>query len=45
MNEVDGWNAWFFNDHERLAEAWPGFNKNKETVVELWIAFLEYYAR
>ena len=29
-NIVDGWNAWFFDDMQRLMEVWPGFGENNK---------------
>ena len=41
---VDGWNTWFFNDHERLAQVWTGLGKNQQSCSDLWVGFLQYYA-
>ena len=41
---VDGWDAWFFDDMSRLPQVWPGLGRNTESVTELWLAFLQYYA-
>jgi len=44
VNEVDGWNAWFFSDLEKLTQRWSGLNANRESLAELWLGFLTYYA-
>ena len=44
MNEVDGWNAWFFSDAMRLEKIWPHLGKNKASVSALWLGYLQYYA-
>lgn len=41
---VDGWDAWFFDDLNRLHQMWPGLGLNTESVTELWLAFLQFYA-
>ncbi len=41
---VDGWDAWFFDDMDKLGKMWPGLGCNKESVTELWLGFLQYYA-
>ena len=50
-NTVDGWNAWYYSDLDRLNHAWsrhptkPGrVGANRTSVTELWIGFLSYYA-
>jgi terminal uridylyltransferase len=42
---VDGWNAWFFDDMQRLIKVWAGFGENRQSVGTLWLGFLDYYAR
>ena len=42
---VEGWNAWFFDDKKRLGAVWPFLGQNKQSVGELWLGFLDYYAR
>jgi len=44
-NMVDGWNAWFMSDRRRVVNEWPGYRQNKQTVGQLWIGFLDFYAR
>jgi len=43
-NLVDGWNAWFFSDRRKVVSEWPGFNRNRMSLGELWIGFLNFYA-
>jgi len=43
-NLVDGWNAWFFSDRRKVVSEWIGYNKNRQSVGELWIGFLNFYA-
>ena len=43
VKTVDGWNAWFYSDMEKLKEVWPGLGRNQQSVAELWIGFLEFY--
>ncbi|XP_062870941.1 terminal uridylyltransferase 4 isoform X2 [Trichomycterus rosablanca] len=40
---VDGWNAYFFDDLDKLRQRWPEFGQNKETVGELWLGLLRFY--
>ncbi|XP_053558405.1 terminal uridylyltransferase 7 [Bombina bombina] len=40
---VDGWNVYFFNKLDHLAQYWPDYDKNKESVGELWLGLLRYY--
>ena len=28
----------------RLQQVWPGLGRNRESVADLWLAFLQYYA-
>ena len=44
VKTVDGWNAWFYDDLQRLKDVWPGLGRNKMSVAELWIGFLSFYA-
>jgi len=44
-NVVDGWNAWFFDDLNRLRDVWPYLGENRQSVGTLWLGFLDYYAR
>ena len=44
VNTIDGWNAWFFSDLEKLFTVWPGANRNQMSVGELWLGFLKFYA-
>jgi hypothetical protein len=39
---VDGWNAWFFDDMQRLIKVWAGFGENRQSVGTLWLGFLDY---
>ena len=41
---VDGWDAWFCEEM-RLVKAWPGWGKNKTSVGQLWVDFLDFFAR
>ena len=43
-NIVDGWNAWFCSDRKTI-QSWPGWNKNRWNVGDLWIGFLDFFAR
>jgi terminal uridylyltransferase len=43
-NLVDGWNAWFFSDLQRLPQVWSGLGKNQMSPSELWLGFLDYYS-
>uniref|UniRef100_A0A8B9LB69 Terminal uridylyltransferase 4 n=1 Tax=Astyanax mexicanus TaxID=7994 RepID=A0A8B9LB69_ASTMX len=40
---VDGWNAFFFDDLEELRLRLSEFQKNRETVGELWLGLLRFY--
>ncbi|XP_069618070.1 terminal uridylyltransferase 7 isoform X2 [Ranitomeya imitator] len=40
---VDGWNVYFFSQISDLAEYWPEYGKNKESVGELWLGLLRFY--
>ena len=44
-NIVDGWNAWFFDDLNKLRDVWPYLGENRQSVGTLWLGFLDYYAR
>ena len=44
VNTIDGWNAWFFSDLEKIFSVWPGANRNQMSVGELWLGFLKFYA-
>ena len=44
VKTVDGWNAWFYDDLQRLKDVWPGLGRNKMSVAELWLGFLSFYA-
>ena len=39
---VDGWNAWFYSDFRALCQKWRA--RNQQSVSELWLGFLKYYA-
>ena len=41
---VDGWNAWFQSDRKIISQ-WPGWGKNRMTVGDLWIGFLDFFSR
>jgi terminal uridylyltransferase len=43
-NLVDGWNAWFYSDRRRVVSEWAGYNRNRMSLGELWIGFLNFYA-
>jgi len=43
-NLVDGWNAWFYSDRRRVVSDWAGYNRNRMSLGELWIGFLNFYA-
>jgi len=43
-NLVDGWNAWFYSDRRKVVSEWTGYNKNRQSLGELWIGFLNFYA-
>ena len=40
---VEGWDAWFFNDPQKLRTVWPQIGQNQADVVDLWIGFLYFY--
>ena len=40
---IDGWNCWFNRDIHNLHNTWPDYQKNKQSVGELWLGFLRYY--
>ena len=42
---MEGWNAWFFDDQKRLGAVWPYLGQNNQGVGQLWLGFLDYYAR
>ncbi|XP_053203493.1 terminal uridylyltransferase 7-like isoform X2 [Panonychus citri] len=41
---VDGYNTWFFDDIDSLAQRWTHYNSNKLTVGNLFYGFLKFYA-
>ena len=44
VNEIDGWNAWYFSDARALPSVWPALGQNRASVFDLWLGFLGYYA-
>ncbi|KAM4807983.1 terminal uridylyltransferase 7 [Rhinophrynus dorsalis] len=40
---VDGWNVYFFDKLDELANHWSEGYKNKESVGELWLGLLRFY--
>ena len=44
VNMVDGWNAWFLSDRRKVMSEWTGQGKNRQSVGQLWLGFLEFYA-
>lgn len=40
---IEGWNAWFFGDIDRLQDVWSEFGQNNESVGELWLGMLKFY--
>ncbi|KAH9362805.1 hypothetical protein HPB48_015232 [Haemaphysalis longicornis] len=40
---IEGWNAWFFDDIDRLQRVWSEFGQNNESVGELWLGMLRFY--
>ncbi|KAM9359903.1 terminal uridylyltransferase 7 [Symphorus nematophorus] len=40
---VDGWNVYFFDDLKILPSRWPQYEKNSESVGELWLGLLRFY--
>ncbi|KAH9362842.1 hypothetical protein HPB48_015195 [Haemaphysalis longicornis] len=40
---IEGWNAWFFEDVDRLQGVWNEFGQNNESVGELWLGMLCFY--
>lgn len=40
---IEGWNAWFFEDIDRLQDVWSEFGQNNESVGELWLGMLRFY--
>ena len=43
LREVDGWNAWFYDDLASVPTVWSHAGKNKESLGELWIGLLRFY--
>merc|ERR1712130_494366 len=43
-NLVDGWNAWFCYNKSVIG-SWNGWGKNRWSVGELWIGFLDFFSR
>ncbi|KAM6188168.1 LOW QUALITY PROTEIN: terminal uridylyltransferase 7-like [Sarcoramphus papa] len=41
---VDGWNVCFFDRTEELSVVWPDCGKNTESVGQLWLGLLRFYA-
>ena len=41
---VDGWNAWFQSDKRKVLQDWGGQGRNRQTVGQLWLGFLNFYA-
>jgi terminal uridylyltransferase len=41
--QIDGWDCWFNRDLKNLHKIWPHFQKNTQSVGELWLGFLCYY--
>ncbi|XP_022650338.1 terminal uridylyltransferase 4-like isoform X2 [Varroa destructor] len=41
---VDGWNAYYFDDMERLDEVWPSRGQNKKAIGQLWLGLIDYYS-
>lgn len=41
---IDGWNAYYFKDIDRLSEVWPPLGSNKKTVGQLWLGLIDFYA-
>ncbi|KAG1670310.1 Terminal uridylyltransferase 7 [Nymphon striatum] len=41
---IDDWNVYFFQDLDKLPELWNDYGKNTESVGELWIGLLKFYA-
>merc|ERR1711971_1426080 len=44
VNMVDGWNAWFFSDRRKVMAEWAGYGRNRQSVGQLWLGFLHFYA-
>ncbi|XP_041126782.1 terminal uridylyltransferase 4-like [Polyodon spathula] len=40
---VDGWNAFFFHDTDKLRKRFPELGRNSESVGELWLGLLRFY--
>lgn len=40
---IDGWDCWFNKDLKSLADVWPHYKANKQSIGELWLGFLRYY--
>ncbi|XP_063962269.1 terminal uridylyltransferase 7-like isoform X1 [Lytechinus pictus] len=43
VHEVDGWNAWFFDNLNQLQRVWKGSYKNTESIGSLWLGMLCFY--
>ncbi|XP_072172612.1 terminal uridylyltransferase 7-like [Diadema setosum] len=43
VHEVDGWNAWFFDDIKRLRFVWRDGGRNRESLGSLWLGLLRFY--
>ncbi|KAG8194119.1 hypothetical protein JTE90_003057 [Oedothorax gibbosus] len=41
---IDSWNVWFYRDIDNLKKVWSDYGKNKESVGELWVGLLNFYA-
>ncbi|GIX89870.1 terminal uridylyltransferase 4 [Caerostris darwini] len=41
---LEGWDVYFFRDLKNLKDVWPDYGKNTESVSELWLGMLNFYA-
>ncbi|OQR76216.1 hypothetical protein BIW11_03120, partial [Tropilaelaps mercedesae] len=41
---IDGWNAYYFDDIDRLGEVWPLRGSNKKTLGQLWLGLIDYFS-
>ncbi|KAG0710685.1 Terminal uridylyltransferase 4 [Chionoecetes opilio] len=40
---IDGWNAWFYDNLDGLQNDWNNYRKNTDSVGLLWVNMLRYY--
>ncbi|XP_075730683.1 terminal uridylyltransferase 7-like [Rhipicephalus microplus] len=45
QNIVEGWDAWFFEEIDRLPSVWPEFGRNNQSPGDLWLGLLRFYTK